>query len=184
MAKERILRLRFNWVEDIEWILDKIEEISIPEDQFFPRRHLFNHCYVCGAFIIEHWFLVPRSEKDRKYFEEKKKDLHFSEVPFLICGNKCAPALLNDADLIKGEYIRREIQRQKRYDRNLKKYKKIVDICKCMMNELPDKNIYGQKAHKRLENIIYKCKVGSFSKYWLDKLNWIRKEYDLKDIEL
>jgi len=188
-----ILEKRLKWVEDIKWRLIKIENIRPSDLKSSPHANAFGKCYVCGTFIVEHWFLEPIPE-DRVKFEEKKKshwayrlygDLH---MPFLIAGNVCAPALLEGEEKLKGEKLHREIQKQKRYARNIKKFKNVIKACEEML-KLPNidktgRSDYYKSDKERLETIIYKCKVGSFNDYWLGKLNWIRERHGLPRIEM
>jgi len=187
-----ILEKRLKWVEGIKWRLQKIENITAEDLKFSPHANVFGKCYVCGTSIVEHWFLEPNPE-DKLRFEEKKKS-HWAyrlygdlRMPFLITGNKCGPALLEGEEKLKAKKLHREIQRQKRYARNLEKFKDIVKICEEMLRlsdiDKTGSGSYYKSDKERLEKIIYKCKVGSFNDYWLGKLNWIRRRHDLPEIE-
>jgi len=183
-----ITEKRLKWLEGIRYTVHVVEEIT-PEQASKAMGELgnlpFNHCHICGAFIIEHWFLKPNNET---LFEERARGLRTFKMPFLIAGSECAPALLSGEELLKAEALRNKLQREKRYKRNLEKFKEIVQMCEELL-ALPNIDKTGAGAYfksdkERVQNLIEKCKTGSFSSYHLGKLNWIRKRHGLSEINL
>jgi len=197
MNSEKILQLRINWVEGVEYKVDKVEMIEpvSPERRLLnPNTELLNKCWICGHFIIEHWFLSPTEESKENFQKIIKNHNFFSQqgiTDTLICGNVCIQSILKGEEKLKAEQMKRKLEKEKQHKRNLKKWKPLIDECNSM-KEIPaikngsEYNTYNTDKQK-IDEIIYKCRVGTMNNaesrdYWLSVLNEIRKKHKLLEL--